>query len=120
SRLLEAWRVMTAIVAGIACCAARSRSIVTNTSYFPAARTRSSPFRTPAQPHSGTVETSCPFSSLASRRGKHSSSRTRTIHQRFACVLERCDGLISGYRGKVFDKIHAPIGGFALIEQHMH
>ena len=93
---------------------------MTSTSYFPAARTRSSPFRTPAQPHSGTVETSYPFSSLASRRGKHSSSRTRTVHQRFACVLERCDGLISGYRGKVFDKIVDPVAGFEIVEEILH
>jgi hypothetical protein len=55
----------------------RLLSIVRNTSNSAAASPRSLPFLTPDQPLRWTVDTSCPTSSAARRRGISSSSRMR-------------------------------------------
>ena len=85
-----------------------------------AARRRSSPFLTPAQPLSVTVLTSCPRSCSRNVRGTHSSSSTRIRDQMPLGQLERRDSKVSWNRWEVVEKPLQSVPALDVIDQRLH
>src|SRR5712691_589055 len=82
-----------------------------------AARRRSSPFWTPAQPAWTTVWTSWPGSSAARGRGTDSSRRTRTRQQGFAGPLESGNSLRAGHGGKGVEELVETVPGGQIVNE---
>ena len=78
-----------------------------------------SPFRLLAQPISGAVRTPWPGSSRFNPRGRHSSSRTRTIEKRFLGLFECSDRLLPGNRWEIFQEIAERLSGLEIVDQRL-
>src|SRR5262249_37679861 len=72
-----------------------------------------------AQPISGAVFVSWPGSSRLRRRGRHSSSRTRTGEKGFFGLLQRGDCLRLRDGREVFQEFRKRLAGFEVIDQSL-
>src|SRR5437867_3550698 len=88
--------------------------MVMNTSNSRAARCKSSPYLIPSQPSLVTWLISCPWRESARPRGRHSSSSTRTRHQRLVSQLQRSDCLLAGHARKLVQEL---IEGFPVLQE---
>ena len=96
------------------------RSIVTNASYSPSIRRRSSPFVMPVQPRPTTVATLWPWSAEARSTGSCSSRRTRTSQQRSAREIECSDHLVALHGWELAKKLVQGLATFEVVEQRLN
>src|SRR5438034_9526678 len=61
--------------------------------------------------------TSCPTSSAASFRGRHSSRRMRTGFQRRARQFERRNDLLAAHRREVIEELVQAVSGLEVIDE---
>ncbi len=81
---------------------------------------RRSPLFNPAQPASGTVDTSWPVISLARRRSIHSLINILgTFQKPFLGLFEKSDYLSFGYRWKSFQKIRNRLLSFEVLNERL-
>src|SRR5712692_1254899 len=116
-RLVRARSVTTAILAGSRCVRSMCLSMVMKTENVLEARSSSAPFSRLDQPSCCTVRTSCPASSSASSRGRHSSSRMRTGFQSLSSYLEGGNRLLPGHRGEGLQEVIDRVPGFQIVNK---
>ena len=113
-------RTTTAILKrGRFCWWGRLESTVRKTSNSCSANARSFPFLIEAQPICGAVRASCPMSSQASRRSRHSSSKTFTSSggdQFDSGFFEDRHGQFTADRGKPIKKLIQCLSTFEVIK----